>query len=169
LRDRPAVPLLRPTPAFLLAHPTHFLALGFGTGLSPFAPGTVGTLLAFPLYAVLAQWLSPFAILLTLPVLFAIGVWATERTGRDLGVSDHSGMNWDEVVAMLLVLVFTPPTLGWQAAAFFLFRFFDVVKPPPVRQIDRAVKGGIGVMLDDILAAGYTLLVMALAKSVIDG
>lgn len=165
--DRPAVPLLRPNATFLLAHPAHFVALGFGTGLSPFAPGTVGTLLAFPLYFVLAGWLSPFGILLSLPLLFALGVWATERAGRALGVSDHSGMNWDEIVAMLLVLVFTPPTLGWQISAFLLFRFFDVVKPPPVRQVDRTVKGGMGVMLDDIVAAGYTLLVIAVLKTLI--
>lgn len=163
----PNTPLIRPTAAFLLAHPAHFLAFGFGTGLSPFAPGTVGTALAIPLYWALAKWLSPLAILALTPVLFLIGVWATGRAGRALGVSDHSGMNWDEIVAMLAILAFTPPTWAWQAFAFFVFRFFDVVKPPPVRYYDRVVKGGFGVMLDDVLAAGYTLLVIALAKAVI--
>lgn len=152
----------------MLSHPAHVLSLGFGTGLSPFAPGTVGTLLAIPLYWALAKVLSPAGILALTPVLFLVGVWATGRTGRDLGISDHSGMNWDEIVAMLAILAFTPPTAAWQAFAFFAFRFFDVVKPPPVRTVDARLKGGLGVMLDDVLAAGYTLLVIAIVKSVVD-
>jgi phosphatidylglycerophosphatase A len=165
--EPPPHPILRPNARFLLASPAHFVALGFGTGLAPFAPGTVGTLLAFPLYAVLARWLTPFGILALAPVLFAIGIWACGRTGRALGVSDHTSMNWDEIVAMLVILAFTPPGLGWQVFAFVAFRFFDVVKPPPVRYYDRTVKGGFGVMLDDILAAGYTLLLLAIARSVL--
>jgi phosphatidylglycerophosphatase A len=160
--------LVRPTVAFLLTHPAHFVALGFGTGLAPFAPGTIGTLLAFPLYALLGHWLSPVGILALLPALFAIGVWACGRTGRALGVADHSGMNWDEVVAFLLVLVFTPPGLAWQVAAFGAFRFFDIVKPPPIRYIDRTVKGGFGVMIDDLLAAFYALLVVAAARMALE-
>jgi phosphatidylglycerophosphatase A len=155
---------LRPSVALLVSHPAHFIALGFGTGLAPVAPGTIGTLMAFPIYAVLGRWLSPVGILALLPVLFALGVWACGRTGRALGAADHSGMNWDEVVAFLLVLVFTPPGLGWQVAAFGSFRFFDIVKPPPIRYIDRTVKGGIGVMIDDVLAAFYALLVLAGAR-----
>lgn len=151
-----------------MAHPAHFIALGFGTGLSPFAPGTVGTLLAMPLYWALLQWLSPLGILAITPVLFAVGVWACERTGRALGIGDHSGMNWDEIVAMLAILVFTPGDWRWQAFAFFAFRFFDVVKPPPVGYFDRTVKGGFGVMLDDILAAGYTLLLMAAVRRILE-
>ena len=154
----------RPGVGFLLSHPAHFVALGFGTGLSPFAPGTVGTLLAFPLYAVLAYWFAPEWVAATIAAFFVVGVWACDRTGRDLGVADHGGMNWDEVVAFLAVLVLTPPALLWQAAAFLLFRLFDVAKPPPIRQIDRAVKGGFGVMLDDVVAGCYTLLVLAVAK-----
>ncbi|MCZ7563404.1 MAG: phosphatidylglycerophosphatase A [Burkholderiales bacterium] len=156
---------LRPSAAFLLAHPAHFLALGLGTGLAPLAPGTVGTLLAIVLYAMLTRWLSPLGVLALLPALYALGVWACGRTGRDLGVADHPGMNWDEIVAYLLVLAFTPAGIAWQVAAFALFRAFDVVKPPPIRHFDRALKGGFGVMLDDLLAAGYTLLVLALAKA----
>jgi len=100
----------------------------------------------------------------TIAAFFVVGVWACGRTGRDLGVADHGGMNWDEVVAFLAVLVLTPPALLWQAAAFLLFRFFDVAKPPPIRQIDRAMKGGFGVMLDDVVAAFYTVLVLAVVK-----
>ena len=158
---------LRASALFLLTHPAHFIALGFGTGLSPAAPGTIGTLLAFPLYAVLGRWLSPAGVLALLPALFALGVWACGRTGRALGAEDHSSMNWDEIVAFLLVLVFTPPGLAWQAAAFGAFRLFDIVKPAPIRYLDRTVKGGFGVMLDDLLAAFYTLLLLAAARMVL--
>ena len=154
----------RPGVGFLLSHPTHFIALGFGTGLFPLAPGTVGTLLAFPFYAVLAYWFAPEWVAAAIAAFFVIGIWACGRTGRDLGVADHGGMNWDEVVAFLAVLFLTPPALLWQAGAFLLFRFFDVAKPPPIRHIDRAVKGGFGVMLDDVVAAFYTLLVLAAVK-----
>lgn len=154
----------RPSAGFLLSHPAHFVALGFGTGLAPVAPGTVGTLLAFPLYAALEHWLSPLGILLLLPALFALGIWACGRTGRALGAADHSGMNWDEIVAFLLVLVFTPPGLAWQATAFCAFRLFDIAKPPPIRYLDRTIKSGLGVMLDDLVAAFYALLLLAGAK-----
>jgi len=157
----------RPTLGFTFAHPAHFIALGFGTGLAPVAPGTVGSLLAFPLFLLLEAWLPPLSVFGVIVVLFGVGVWACERTGRDLGISDHSGMNWDEVVAMLLILLLTPVDWVWRGFAFFAFRVFDVVKPPPIRYIDRAVKGGLGVMADDILAAFYTLLVMAVAKQFI--
>ena len=165
--DRAQTVGVRPSAAFLLSHPAHFVALGFGTGLAPAAPGTVGTLLAFPLYAVLGHWLSPLGILALLPALFALGAWACGRTGRALGVLDHSGMNWDEIVAFLLVLVFTPPGLAWQVAAFCAFRLFDVVKPPPIRYLDRTVKSGFGVMLDDLVAAFYALLLLAGARMVV--
>jgi len=167
MNDRAQSASPRPSAAFLLSHPAHFVALGFGTGLSPAAPGTIGTLLAIPIYAVLATWIGPLGVLALLPALFALGVWACGRTGRALGASDHSGMNWDEIVAFLLVLVFTPPGLAWQAAAFVAFRLFDIAKPPPIRYVDRAVKGGLGVMLDDLLAAFYTLLLLAGAKIVL--
>jgi len=157
----------RPTLGFILAHPARFIALGFGTGLAPVAPGTVGTLLAFPLYLLLEAWLPPLSVFGVIVLLFGIGVWACERTGRDLGISDHSAMNWDEVVAMLLVLLLTPADWAWRGFAFFVFRVFDVVKPPPIRYIDRTVKGGFGVMADDILAAFYTLIAMAVAKQLV--
>jgi phosphatidylglycerophosphatase A len=160
--------ILRPSAGFMLAHPAHFIALGFGTGLSPFAPGTVGTLLGFPVYWVASNLLArhgPFAIPALIATMFLLGVWACARTGHDLGVADHSGMNWDEIVAFQLVLLLTPQAWQWQAFAFFGFRFFDVFKPPPIRQVDARMKGGLGVMFDDILAAFYTLLAMAVCKS----
>jgi len=157
----------RPTLAFTFAHPAHCIALGFGTGLAPFAPGTAGTLLAFPLYLLLEAWLSPLSFFGVIVVFFGIGVWACERTGRDLGIPDHGAMNWDEVVAMLLVLMFTPEDWAWWGFAFVAFRFFDVIKPPPIRYVDRRVKGGLGVMSDDIVAAFYTLLVLAAVKQIL--
>jgi len=167
MTDRAQTMSVRPSAAFLLSHPAHFIALGFGTGLAPAGPGTVGTLLAFPIYAVLGRWLSPLGMLALLPALFALGVWACGRTGRALGVADHSGMNWDEIVAFLLVLVFTPPGIVWQVAAFCAFRLFDVAKPPPIRYFDQTVKGGFGVMFDDLIAAFYALLLLAGAKMVL--
>lgn len=156
--------IIRPTLRFVLAHPAHFLALGFGTGLAPVAPGTVGTLLGFPIYGLLAPRLAPAELLAVVAGMFAIGIWACGKTGTDLGIADHSAMNWDEVVAFLLILAITPPGWAWQAFAFFAFRFFDVVKPPPIRYFDRTIKGGFGVMFDDIVAAFYTLLAMAIVK-----
>ena len=153
----------------MLAHPAHIIALGFGTGLSPIAPGTMGTLFAFPVYwfaSDLAAGDEPRNMLAIIAVMFLVGVWACARTGRDLGSADHGGMNWDETVAFQLVLLLTPEAWQWQAFAFFGFRFFDVVKPPPIRQVDAQLKGGLGVMADDILAACYTLLAMALCKAV---
>lgn len=168
--------ITRPAPAFVLAHPAHLIALGFGTGLAPIAPGTAGTLLAFPIFILLAWLLPPVSVFGAIVPLylfgvivlfFGIGVWACARTGRDLGIADHSAMNWDEVVAMLLILLLTPPGWAWWALAFFAFRFFDVVKPPPIRHIDRTMKGGLGVMFDDTVAAFYTLLLIALVKRIL--
>jgi phosphatidylglycerophosphatase A len=156
--------VFRPTARFAFTHPAHFIAFGFGAGLSPFAPGTVGTLVAFPIWWLIGPFYPPLALLALLAFLFAVGVWACDLTGRHLGIGDHGSMCWDEVVAFLLVLALTPQDPWWQAAAFFLFRAFDVVKPPPIRQLEARIKGGFGVMFDDILAAGYTLLVLALAK-----
>lgn len=158
--------LARPTPGFTFRHPAHFIALGFGAGLSPWAPGTAGTLVAFPIWWLIRDGYEPWVLLGIIAWLFAIGVWACERTGRDLGVADHGAMCWDEIVAFLLVLAIAPGDPWWQAAAFFLFRAFDVVKPSPIRELEMRFKGGFGVMFDDILAAGYTLLVLALVKRI---
>jgi phosphatidylglycerophosphatase A len=157
----------RPTASFTFRHPAHVIALGFGAGLSPFAPGTAGTLLAIPLWWFFGGAYAPILLFAILVLLFVIGVWACAVTGRNLGVADHGAMCWDEIVAFLLVLAMIPEDPWWQGAAFFLFRAFDVVKPPPIRQVEMRFKGGFGVMFDDILAAGYTLLVLAIAKRVL--
>ena len=153
----------QPDLKFLLAHPAHFIALGFGSGLAPKGPGTAGTLLAWLLFPLLTAIVSGTALLIVLLAGFVLGVFVADRTGKALGVSDHGAIVWDEMVPFWLVLFFTPATLGWQAAAFVLFRFFDIVKPQPVGWADSKVKGGFGVMLDDVIAAGYTLLVLAIA------
>ena len=155
-----------PTLRFLVSHPAHFIALGFGAGLSPVAPGTFGTLVALPLAAVLRAYASDAAYLGAVVVAFAVGVWAADRTGRDLGVGDHGAIVWDEVVAFLVVLFFVGADPIREAFAFLLFRLFDIVKPPPAHFIDREWHGGFGVMADDIVAAFYALLVLALWQRV---
>jgi phosphatidylglycerophosphatase A len=158
--------IARPTLRFTLAHPAHVIALGLGTGLAPLGPGTAGAMLAFPIYMLLDRWLDAPGLFAVIVVFFAVGVWACGRTGHDLGVADHRAMNWDEVVAMMLVLLVAPAGWEWWIFAFGAFRFFDVAKPPPIGHIDRTVKGGFGVMLDDIVAAFYTLLVLSIVKRV---
>lgn len=154
----------RPDARFLRAKPSHFVALGFGSGLSPLGPGTVGTLWAWLVFAVAGDWLAPRQWAIVLVLAFALGVWACGRTARDLGVDDHGAIVWDEIVAFWLVLLFVPG--GWlaQLGAFVVFRFFDIVKPPPIRHYDASLKGGFGVMFDDLLAALYTLFVIAVAS-----
>ena len=160
--------VLRPSWRFLLRHPAHFVAFGFGVVLAPVAPGTWGTLLALPVYWLVAPRLDASEFLLVLAALFGAGIWACEATGRAIGVPDHGGMVWDETVAFLLVLFFVPAELAWQAAAFVLFRLFDIFKPPPIRYYERTFRNGFGVMLDDIVAAFCTLIVLAIAKTIMD-
>jgi len=152
---------------FLFSHPAHFIACGMGSGLSPLASGTAGTLFAWGLYPLLRPHFSEpgFAVFLLLALL--VGVYVCDKTGRDLGVADHGAMVWDEIVPFWFVLFLTPETWAWQLAAFGLFRLFDIFKPPPARFLDRNIKNGLGVMLDDVVAAAYALLVLALARTVL--
>jgi phosphatidylglycerophosphatase A len=168
--------ILRPSWRFLLQHPAHFLAFGFGVGLAPVAPGTWGTLLALPLYWLVAPWFTAAGaakpsqeFLVLVGGLFVLGIWACETTGRAIGIRDHRGMVWDETVAFLLVLFFVPAHPVWQALAFLVFRLFDILKPPPIRYYERTFKNGFGVMLDDLVAAFYTLIVFAIAKMILSG
>jgi phosphatidylglycerophosphatase A len=151
-----------PDARFLVGHPAHFIALGFGSGLAPKAPGTFGTLAAVPIYWALALFLPPVVIAFLAIPLFFLGVWACERTGRDLGVSDHGSMVWDEIVAFLPLLAVSSQAWWLQVYAFGLFRLFDIWKPPPIRVLERSVKGGMGVMVDDMVAAFYAYLVFVL-------
>ncbi len=151
-----------PTVAFLFRHPAHFIALGAGSGLSPVAPGTFGTLVAIPLALLLRAYSSSVEFVAVIVILFAVGAWAAQVTGRNLDAPDHGAIVIDEIAAFLLVLFFVGPDWVRVAFAFVIFRLFDIVKPPPIRQLDAAIKNGMGVMLDDLLAAGYTLVVLAL-------
>lgn len=148
-------------PGLNLRNPVHLLAFGFGSGVLPFAPGTFGTLVAVPLYLLL-QPLPLLSYLATLLVAFIAGVWLCEKTSRDLGVHDHGGIVWDEIVGYLLTMTFAPQGWVWLLLGFVLFRLFDIFKPWPIRSIDRQVKGGFGIMLDDVLAAIYALLILQL-------
>ena len=151
-----------------MRHPAHFIALSGGLGLIPFAPGTFGTLLALPIFWLLGPNLAPALYLTGLAAFFMLGIWACNVTERNLGSADHGSMVWDETVAFLLVLFFTPVGGYWQAFAFLLFRLFDIAKPPPIRYYERIFKGGFGVMIDDIGAAFYTLLVLAVARTILN-
>ena len=159
----------RPGLRFLFAHPAHFIALGFGSGLSRWAPGTAGTLAAWLLFPLLSRNFSEAGFLVFLAAAFILGIFAVGRTGRALGVVDHGAIVWDEIVPFWLVLLMTPAGFLWQLAAFIWFRFFDIVKPQPARWIDGHMKTGFGVMLDDLIAAGYALLVLALFKVIFGG
>jgi phosphatidylglycerophosphatase A len=152
----------RPSLRFLFSHPAHFFALGLGSGLAPLAPGTFGTLAGWILFYPMSRVLSPLNWGIFLIIGFLFGIWACGRTGRDLGVPDHGAMVLDEMIAIWVVLVVTPDDWRWQAAAVVLFRFFDIVKPSPIRYFDRRYKGGFGVMWDDLFAAFYTLLLIAI-------
>ena len=157
----------RPSPAFMLSHPAHLVALGFGAGLSPKAPGTVGSLWAWLAWLVLSPLFTPAGqgVLILLSLL--LGWWACKRTVDHLDMADPGFVVWDEVVAMWLVLWLVMPTGFWgQLAAFTLFRFFDAVKPGPVGWADAAFKGwgwrgAWGILFDDLVAAFCTLLVVA--------
>ena len=152
---------MKPTLAWMAASPARTIAFGFGSGLVHPAPGTWGTLFAWMTFVLFSPYLSDLLLVAVAAGAFVLGVWACARTGRDLGVADHGGIVWDEVAAFWLVLALTPAGYGSQLSAFLLFRFFDIVKPPPIRQFDARWKNGFGVMFDDVLAAGYTLLVLA--------
>lgn len=144
---------------FVISNPAHFLAFGFGSGLAKVGPGTWGSLAAIPLYLLLMP--LPFlAYMLLVGIMFLAGIHICEVTGRAIGIHDYGGIVWDEIVAMLLILAFVPATWAWIIAAFVAFRIFDIWKPFPIRWFDRSLHGGLGVMLDDLLAAGYALAVL---------
>ncbi|MDR3416817.1 MAG: phosphatidylglycerophosphatase A [Nevskia sp.] len=159
------------SPRLVLGDPVHLLAFGLGSGLSPVAPGTAGTLAAVPLWLLL-RGLPLLVYLPLLALLFALGCWLCGQSARRLGVHDYGGIVFDEVVGLLVTCLPLLPALGWVRqnqwwwllAAFGLFRLFDVWKPWPIAWFDRRVPGGLGIMLDDLLAALYAaaLLVAAL-------
>ena len=136
---------------------------GLGSGLSPFAPGTMGTLVAIPFIFPL-RGLGVGGFWLALILLFLLGVWLCGRVSQKLGMHDHGGIVWDEWVGFWLTAAFIPLTWPWLLAAFVLFRIFDILKPWPIRQLDKKVGGGFGIMIDDMVAALYALLLLAMAR-----
>ena len=141
----------------VLRNPVHILSFGFGSGLSPVAPGTMGTLIAIPIFLVLTIF-SPIIYFLFVAILFFIGCWASGLTAEALNVPDHPGIVIDEIVGYLITMIFVPITWYWVIFGFLLFRLFDIWKPWPISIIDKQVKGGLGIMLDDVFAALYSLL-----------
>jgi phosphatidylglycerophosphatase A len=170
--NRPVTPLVqpplkRPGVDFMLSHPAHMIALGFGSGLSPLAPGTVATLWAWIAFLALQHWLGPGAMGFLIVVSIGVGWWACSVTALHMRVLDPVSIVWDEVIAFWIVLWLVMPAGLWaQIAAFLLFRAFDAIKPGPVGWADRALhgfgwRGGLGILLDDLVAAFCTLLVIA--------
>ena len=153
-------------PARMLLNPAHFLSLGFGSGLSPFAPGTFGTLAAIPVFIYLSKLEPEFYIAITV-VLFVMGIGLCAYTTRVLGVHDHSGIVWDEIVGYLLTMVMLPANIVTICLGFVLFRLFDIWKPWPICVLDRSIHGGLGIMLDDVAAAIYAAISLQLILPVI--
>lgn len=143
-----------------------FLAFGLGSGLSPKAPGTAGSLAAIP-FGIGLSLLPLWPGLLIVAAAFVFGIYLCDKTSRRLGVHDHPGIVWDEFVGLWLVMIFVPFHWAWWLAAFAAFRVFDILKPWPIRWLDRQVPGGFGIMFDDLLAAGYALMVLWIALRVL--
>ena len=146
-----------PNLRFLLQHPAHLFGMGFGSGLAKKTPGTFGTLVGLPFFWLISIYSVPVQLII-ISLLFLIGIYFCNVTGKALGVADHGGIVWDEIVAMMLVLIFAPNQWQWWLVAFLLFRLFDIWKPFPIRQCDEKLKNGFGVMFDDLLAAIYAII-----------
>ncbi len=152
----------------ILRDPRYLLAFGLGSGLSPWAPGTMGTLFALPLF----WWLSGLSLLLYIAVvvlLFVVGVWLCQVTASGLAVHDHPGIVWDEVVGYLVTMIALPANGYWMLAGFVLFRFFDILKPWPIHVILTKSKSAIGIMFDDVLAGLFAAVLLQLARVGFDG
>lgn len=152
-------PLLT-SPSSLIRDPGHFISLGFGSGLSPVMPGTAGSIVAIPIVALMHWLLSPIAYVIVTLVALIVGIWLCARTGRALGVSDHGSIVWDEIVGMMITCLFLPTMSFGIVSGFVLFRVFDILKPWPINLIDKQVRGGLGVMLDDVVAGLMALAVL---------
>ena len=157
--ESPTIDKKSALPGGFIRHPVHFLALGFGSGYVPKLPGTAGTLVGVLLYFIM----QPLNIIIYLGITFSlllIGIWLCGKTAADLGVHDHSSIVWDEIVGYLITMIMAPSGWIWMLAGFVLFRFFDICKPWPVSWADKKLGGGLGIMLDDVIAAIYGLVVL---------
>jgi phosphatidylglycerophosphatase A len=167
LAEPPLLPPRRPSVRFMLSHPAHVIALGFGSGLVPFAPGTSGTLWAWLAYLAMQHWLDPLLLGAIVALSLPVGWWACTVTARNMRIADPGSIVWDEIACFWIVLwVLMPAGVLAQGIAFLVFRAFDMAKPGPVGWADRYFKGhgwagGFGIMMDDVVAAFCTLLVLA--------
>ncbi|MDG2090503.1 MAG: phosphatidylglycerophosphatase A [Gammaproteobacteria bacterium] len=141
--------------------PVHFLAFGFGSGLSPKAPGTVGTVVAVFLYLLLSQ-LPLLAYLGMVLITFSLGIYICDRSSKLLGVHDHGGIVWDEFVGYWITMLLAPNGWEWIVIGFILFRLFDILKPFPINYFDKHVQGGLGIMIDDVIAGGFAWVCLQL-------
>jgi len=151
-----------------LSHPLHFLAFGMGSGCSPKAPGTMGTLVAMVLYLPLSYLPSWWYLGVTILVILA-GIWICDWSARQLGVHDHPGIVWDEIAGYLVTMLWAPAGFEWMLAGFILFRLFDILKPWPIGWLDRRVGGGLGIMLDDVVAGIAAMLCLQVASRLLAG
>ena len=149
-------------PKMTIKTPWQFLASGFGAGLSPIAPGTMGTLVAVPLWAIFASFLPLWGYLLLIIIAGIIGITICQKASDELGVHDHGGIVWDEFVGLWITMLFAPVSWASAILGFLLFRFFDVLKPWPIKAIDEKVSGGFGIMFDDIIAGIFALIALQL-------
>ncbi|RLV59595.1 phosphatidylglycerophosphatase A [Parashewanella curva] len=140
-----------------LSNPVHFLALGFGSGLATKAPGTFGTLAAIPLYLVLNQFSLSVYLIVTL-IVSIVGIYICDKASKDMGVHDHGAIVWDEVAGLLITMIAAPAGWIWLLIGFALFRFFDIIKPWPIKWLDSKVSGGFGIMIDDVVAGVFALI-----------
>ena len=155
-----------PTFRQLLRNPVHFLAFGFGSCLFAKAPGTAGTLLGILAWMFLVN-LSLVTYIIVIVIAALAGIYFCGKTARDLNVHDHSGIVWDEIVGIWLAMILVPVTWGWIFVSFLLFRFFDILKPWPISWIDKNISGGIGIMADDLLAGGFTAIVLYVTMKIL--
>jgi phosphatidylglycerophosphatase A len=148
-----------PVPRSVWEKPTHFIAFGFGSGAIPVAPGTFGTFMAIPFYLMM-QPLSTGHYFILLIIITALSMWLCDKVSKEINVHDHQGMCLDEIVGYLVTMFSAPHGFRWMLWGFLLFRLFDIVKPWPINLIDQKVKGGVGVILDDVLAGIYSFIVL---------
>ena len=158
------IPAGSPPAPQLLRHPAQLFAFGFGSGLSPVAPGTVGTVAAIPIYLLLAQW-NPAGYIMFVALGAVFGVWVCGRASRQLQVHDHPGIVWDEFVGFWITMWAVPTGWQWILAGFLIFRLYDIVKPWPVSLLDKKVGGGLGIMADDVLAGVMACLTLHIAMA----
>jgi phosphatidylglycerophosphatase A len=156
----------QPVPRSMWRNPLHFIAFGFGAGAIPFAPGTFGTLMGIPFYLALRS-LSLTNYLAVLLVIIVSSMWLSHKVAKEIGVHDHTGMCLDEIVGFLVTMANAPFGWGWILIGFLLFRLFDIWKPWPINYIDEKVPGGVGIILDDVLAGIYSLVIIQILARVL--